>query len=213
MQVSCLGDCSPVHGRSTAEVACRWRPVKSDGRERPDDLPVVNPMVGARAVVAGWLTIATWRNLVGLIAVRDRNFASLRRSARAAIIMPTMFALGDKVIGNPAIATFAGFGSFALLLLVDFGGSRLDRMVATLSLGAAGCVLVALGTVASGHAATAALGMGLVAFLVLFSGVVSSVLAGASTALLLSFILPVTQPANSSAILDRLAGWAMSTVV
>ena len=36
--------------------------------------------------------------------------------------MPAMFALGDKVIGNPIIATFAAFGSFAMLLLVDFGG-------------------------------------------------------------------------------------------
>ena len=33
-----------------------------------------------------------------------------------------MFALGDEVIGNPALATFAAFGSFAMLLLVDFGG-------------------------------------------------------------------------------------------
>ena len=32
---------------------------------------------------------------------RDRGFAALRRATRAAIIMPAMFALGDKVIGNP----------------------------------------------------------------------------------------------------------------
>ena len=30
---------------------------------------------------------------------RDRGFAALRRATRAAIIMPAMFALGDKVIG------------------------------------------------------------------------------------------------------------------
>jgi len=34
--------------------------------------------------------------------------------------MPAMFALGDKVLGNPQVATFAAFGSFAMLLLVDF---------------------------------------------------------------------------------------------
>ena len=170
-------------------------------------------MVDGDAGVARWLTFAAWRGFVTTRVARDRDFASLRRSARAAIIMPTMFALGDKVIGNPAIATFAAFGSFALLLLVDFGGSRIDRMVATASLGAAGCVLVALGTLASRHAGTAAVGMGVVAFVVLFSGVVSSVLAGASTALLLSFILPVTQPAAPSVIPDRIAGWAMSAAV
>jgi hypothetical protein len=48
---------------------------------------------------------------------RDRGFAALRRATRAAIIMPAMFALGDKVIGNPQVATFAAFGSFAMLLL------------------------------------------------------------------------------------------------
>ena len=36
--------------------------------------------------------------------------------------MPALFALGEEVIGNPAVATFAAFGSFAMLLLVDFGG-------------------------------------------------------------------------------------------
>ena len=34
--------------------------------------------------------------------------------------MPSMFAIGDAVIANPIIATFAAFGSFAMLLLVDF---------------------------------------------------------------------------------------------
>jgi hypothetical protein len=33
-------------------------------------------------------------------------------------VMPARFASGDKLIGNPIIATFGAFGSFALLLLV-----------------------------------------------------------------------------------------------
>jgi len=45
---------------------------------------------------------------------RDRGFAALRRATRAAIIMPAIFVLGDKVIGNPQLATFAAFGSFAM---------------------------------------------------------------------------------------------------
>jgi len=45
---------------------------------------------------------------------------------------------------------------------------------------------------------------------VIFAGVVSSVLAGASTALLLAFILPVSLAAPASAVPDRLAGWAMA---
>ncbi len=56
--------------------------------------------------------------------------------------MPAMFALGTQVIGNPALATFAAFGSFALLLLVDFGGSMRDRLLARAALAVAGGGLV-----------------------------------------------------------------------
>ena len=69
---------------------------------------------------------------------RDRGFAALRRAARTAIIMPAMFALGDKVIGNPQAATFAAFGSFAMLLLVDFGGPMAERLQAQAALAVAG---------------------------------------------------------------------------
>ena len=50
----------------------------------------------------------------------------------------------------------------------------------------------------------------MVAFAVLFAGVVSSVLAGATTALLLSFILPVSLAGGRLAIPDRLAGWGLA---
>ena len=61
---------------------------------------------------------------------RDRGFAALRRATRTAIIMPAMFALGDKVLGNPQLALFAAFGSFAMLLLVDFGGPMAELLQA-----------------------------------------------------------------------------------
>ena len=55
--------------------------------------------------------------------------------------------------------------------------------------------------------------MAIVGFVVLFIGVVSSVLANSSTALLLAFVLPVTQPAGAGEIPQRLAGWALAGVV
>jgi hypothetical protein len=55
--------------------------------------------------------------------------------------------------------------------------------------------------------------MALVAFAVLFAGTVSSVLAGATTSLLLSFILPVTLPGGLSSIPDRLMGWGLAAAV
>src|SRR6516164_874277 len=144
---------------------------------------------------------------------RDRGFAALRRATRTAIIMPAMFALGDKVIGNPQLATFAAFGSFAMLLLVDFGGPMAERLQAEAALAVTGAVFVCLATLASQTVWLAAVAMAVVGFGVIFAGVVSSVLAGATTALLLAFILPVSLAAPASAVPDRLAGWGMAAGV
>lgn len=141
---------------------------------------------------------------------RDPDLAALRRAGRAAIVLPAMFALGDKVIANPAVATFAAFGSFAMLLLVDFNGPPQERLLAQAALGIVGCAFVCLGTLASQEVWLAAGAMTLVGFAVLFAGVVSSVLAGATTSLLLAFILPVTLAAPASSVPDRAAGWGLA---
>jgi uncharacterized membrane protein YccC len=124
--------------------------------------------------------------------------------------MPAMFAIGVKVIGNPAVATFAAFGSFAMILLVEFSGTTVDRLRSQAALVVAGATLVCLGTLASNSTWLATLAMALVGFCVLFAGVVSSVLAGATVALLLAFILPVSIAAPVAQVPDRVAGWGMA---
>ena len=52
-----------------------------------------------------------------------RNLAALKSAARAAIVMPAVFAFADKVIQQPQTSILAAFGSFALLVLVEFGGT------------------------------------------------------------------------------------------
>ena len=136
--------------------------------------------------------------------------AALRRAGRGALVMPAMFAFGTEVLRNPTVATFAAFGSFALLLLVDFGGPLRARLQAQAALAATGAVFICVGTVVSRSAWLGALAMGLVGFGVLFAGVVSSVLASATVALLLAFILPVALPGPLSSIPDRLAGWGLA---
>src|SRR4051794_39282053 len=111
---------------------------------------------------------------LNLLRSHDRGFAALRRSARTALVMPSPFALGDKVGGNPTPAPFSGFGSFALLLLVDFAGPMRNRLRAQAALAVTGAVFVCLGTLVSNTAWVAAVAMTLVAFGVLFAGVVSS---------------------------------------
>jgi hypothetical protein len=143
---------------------------------------------------------------------RDRDYVALRRACRAAIVMPGLFALGDKVFVNADIATFGAFGAFAMLLLVDFGGPMAQRLQAQAALAFVGAILICLGTLASATPWLAAIGMAVVGFGVLFAGVVSSTLATASTALLLAFILPVSVPAPVSAVPERLAGWGLAAV-
>jgi uncharacterized membrane protein YccC len=145
------------------------------------------------------------------LRARDRGLAALRRAGRTAIVMPAVFALGDRVIGNPTLATFAAFGSFAMLLLVDFGGPMRDRLRAQACLALIGGVFVCVGTLASQSTPLAAVAMALVAFGVLFAGIASSVLAGATTSLLLAFILPVSVAGATSSIPDRLAGWGLAS--
>jgi hypothetical protein len=140
----------------------------------------------------------------------DPGYGALRRAARAALVMPAMFAIGDRVIGNPAVATFAAFGSFAMLLLVDFAGEMQDRLLDQAALGVACGVLIALATLVSRTTWLAAAVMAAVAFVILFAAAVSSVLAGATTSLLLSFILPVSLAGPVSSIPDRVAGWGLA---
>src|SRR5712671_2121012 len=109
-------------------------------------------------LITGWA--GRWHmHLLQWLGQRDRDFAALRRAGRTAIVMPALFALADQVIGNAALATFAAFGAFAMLLLVDFGGPMAERLQAQAALVIAGGVLVCLGTLASRNAWLAAAAM------------------------------------------------------
>jgi hypothetical protein len=142
----------------------------------------------------------------------DRGFSALRRAVRAALIMPSAFALCGPVLGQPVQATFAAFGSFALLLFVDFGGSIRNRLQCQAALAVACAALICLGTLASRTTWLAAVLIALLAFGVLFAGVVSSVLAGASLSLLLPLIIAVNLPGPASSIPARLEGWGIASL-
>src|SRR5689334_9800938 len=150
--------------------------------------------------------------LMGWLRRRDPGLAATRRAARTAVVMPVLFAFCAGVLKAPTVATFAAFGAFAMLLLVEFSGSVLQRIRAQVQLAVAWLVLVSLGTLTGYSLWTAIATTAVVGFVVLFSGVVSSVLAGAGTSLLLSFILSVASPGSLSTLPDRLAGVAIAAV-
>jgi uncharacterized membrane protein YccC len=133
-----------------------------------------------------------------------------KSAARAAIVMPAVFALADNGIGQPQTSLFAAFGSFALLVLVELTGSPRTRLVAYLGLACVGAAFITLGTLCSRHAWLAASAMALVGFATLFAGVINGYVAAATTGALLTFVLPVTLPAPSSAIPERLEGWGLA---
>ncbi len=89
----------------------------------------------------------------------DPGYVALRRAGRAAIVMPGLFALGEKVIENSNMSYFLAFGSFAMVLLVDFQGSRLDRLRAQTLLGIACSLLICLGTLVSNSTVLAVIAM------------------------------------------------------
>src|SRR4051812_39418803 len=140
--------------------------------------------------------------------VLDR--AALRTAARAAIVIPLVFAFADKVIAKPQTSILAAFGSFAVLVLVEFAGPPLTRLAAYAGLGCAGAVFVTLGTLCSRDPWLATGAMALVGFVVLFSGAVNGYFAAGATGAILTFVLPVTIPAQASAIPDRLEGWGLA---
>lgn len=155
--------------------------------------------------MTGWLTRR--------VAVHDPNWGTTRRALIAAMIVPINFAIGSQLIGNAQVATFAAFGSFALLLFAAFPGGRANRSAAYLTLGVAGVLLVVIGTLTATPDWLAITAMALVSFAVLFAGVISSVINAGTQAALLAFILAVMLPGQISDLPARLAGWGIAFAV
>ena len=153
------------------------------------------------------------RGLREWIRAKDPDHLAVKRSVRAAVVMPAVFGLAHVAFGNPQIDLFTAFGSFALLLLVDFTGRPRVRCVSYLVLLAIGCGFVALGTLVSTHKAPAVAAMAMVGFLVLFAGIAIPQAATGATAALLVFVLPVAVAAPPSQIGPRLVGWLLAGAV
>ena len=63
----------------------------------------------------------------------------------------TVFALAYLLFSNPQVSLFGAFGSFALLLLVDFPGRPRTRLISYLASSSSGAVSLPSGTVVSTH--------------------------------------------------------------
>src|SRR5579859_4202192 len=155
----------------------------------------------------------SWR--AHLPQLRDPGLASLRRAARAALLVPALFAICSWAFRppQPQLITFATFGAFALLVLGDFGGSSRPRAGAYAVTTAVGCLIITCGTLGSATPWTAALVVGLVGFIVQFLGVFGGYVTAAQLPLVLSLVLAVAIPAPADQIPQRLAGWLLGGTV
>jgi uncharacterized membrane protein YccC len=140
------------------------------------------------------------------------SIAAAMRAARAAIVVPSLFAITLLVIDNEQMALFAAFGGFATLVLASFGGTRKDKLLSHLGLAVVGSVLIVIGTAVQGSTVIAALVTLPVAFAVFFIGYVGPNEAGGVTAALLAYVLPAASAGTIGMVPDRLAGWWLASV-
>ena len=150
------------------------------------------------------------RHPVAFLRAHDPGLATFKRSVRAAVVVPAIFAIARALTSDDQVALFASFGSFALMLFVSIPGTTREKLRHYLALVAAGALLIVFGSLCSRQDALAVCGMGVAAFVVLFAGVLSPTAALGSTYLLLAFVLPVNVPVPPGEIPARLAGWALA---
>lgn len=143
----------------------------------------------------------------------DPDHANLRKAGRVALVMTGMTVLGQTVITHPGFASFAAFGSFALLGFADFAGPLRVRFGLGLGFTAVGAALVVLGTLASGHIVAAAATVLVVGFVVTFSGSFGGYAAAGANGLILAVVLAVMVPGGVEEIGWRVAGWVAAGLI
>ena len=134
------------------------------------------------------------------------------RAARATIVVPGLFAIAYKVIGNPQIALFATFGGIATLVIVGFGGSRANKLWAHTQLAVVGSVALVIGTLVSSTHWLAALVTVPVTFAIFFGGIVGPNAASGTIAAMFAYVLPVVSAGGAATIPNRLEGWWLASI-
>ena len=133
------------------------------------------------------------------------------RAVRATVVVPSLFALTDKVVGDPQMALFATFGGFATLVIAGFGGTRKDKLIAHAGLAVTGSLALIIGTLVSGTTWLAVVVTVPVTFAIFFAGIAGPNAASGSTAAMFAYVLPVVSAGDASMIPSRLAGWWLAS--
>jgi uncharacterized membrane protein YccC len=155
---------------------------------------------------------SAWR-LTARSLVPKWSVPAAMRALRATLVVPSMLAISDQIIGSAQMALFAVFGAFACLVLTTFGGSRKDKAIAHLGLALVGSAGLIIGTLASGSAWVAGLVTLPVAFVIYFAGMVGPNVASGVTAALLAYVIAIASSGGVATIPARLGGWWLASAV
>ncbi|MEX5636575.1 hypothetical protein [Parafrankia sp. FMc2] len=142
----------------------------------------------------------------------DPGLINLKAAVRVAVVAPVLLAVTYLVGGDVRLSLFAWFGSYVLLEFVEFTGPASARLMAYAAFALGAVPLLVIGTLSSRSAWLAVPATALVAWVVLFSGVLNAYFAVAGQATLMAFVLAVMTPGPASAIPERLAGWGIAMV-
>jgi hypothetical protein len=145
-----------------------------------------------------------------VLRIHDPEHAALRKAARTAIVLPSVFAVCLYVFDDLQMAILGSFGSIGLLGFADFGGPPLRRGLAYVGLTVTGIPLIALATAVSSNAWLAALVMAAVAFVITFTGLFGGYVAAGERTAMLTFLVCVAIPAPAEEIPARIAGWSLA---
>ncbi|MBV8697235.1 FUSC family protein [Bradyrhizobium sp.] len=147
------------------------------------------------------------------VNAHERSLAGLGRSLRAAIAVPSLFALALIVFRQPELAGFAVFGTFAHQVLVNYDPAGRARFVQSAMLTALGAIMLSLATLASANPWLAVSGAVAVGFLSELPPLTGGRIAAIRSALLLVFMLAVAVPAPATSVFPYLAGWLIAGFV
>lgn len=132
---------------------------------------------------------------------------------RAAVVVPALFAISYKLIGDAQMTLFATFGGFATLVVANFGGPRRVKLISHAGLAIAGSIVLIIGTAASGITWLAVLVTIPVVFAVFFAGSAGPNAAAGVTPVLFAYVLPIASAGGPATLPSRLAGWWLASVV
>ena len=133
------------------------------------------------------------------------------RATRATVVIPSLFAITDKVVADPQMALFATFGGFATLIIAGFGGTKRDKLAGHVGLALVGSLALVIGTLVSGTTWLAVVVTVPVTFAIFFAGIGGPNPASGTTAAMFAYVLPVASAGSAATIPSRLEGWLLAS--